>query len=234
LQQEEEMKVLIVDDEPKILEVVEAYLKADYYEVIRAKNGVDALVQFEVEQPDFIILDWMMPGMDGIEVIKKIRETSEVPIIMLTAKADEDDIISALDVGADDYMTKPFNPRELLARIKSVQRRSLKDEHADEQSEIVVEHIKMILESRRVIVSGVEVPLTSTEFDLLKLFLEHPQVVFSREHLIESVMGLDFVGSDRAIDSHIKNLRQKVEKDSKNPKLIVTVHGQGYRSGVER
>ncbi|CZR07203.1 response regulator transcription factor [Trichococcus ilyis] len=227
------MKILIVDDETNILDIMEAYLIAKNYEVFRALDGGEALWKTETIRPDLIVLDLMLPDISGLEVCRKIRESSDVPVIMLTAKTAEQDILMGLQIGADHYMTKPFSPKELVARVGTVLRRT----HPEPQ-EVKWSFEGGLLEiypdNKQVFKKGLEVDLTSTEYGLLTLLASHPQQVFSREQLLHAVKGLDFSGTDRVIDVHIKNLRQKIEDDTRIPHYILTIYGAGYRFGAQK
>ena len=227
------MKVLIVDDEPNILDIVEAYLAAKKYQVYRAESGAEALEKFHAFHPDLIVLDLMLPDMTGGDVCTKIREESNVPIIMLTARSSEKDILSGLRIGADDYMVKPFSPKELVARVETVLRRATPADAEEKWSfdggELVI-HPK----TKQVFTRQQEVALTATEYELLTLLAKNPSRLFTREELLESVKGLDFEGLDRVIDTHIKNIRQKIEPEPKQPTYILTVRGSGYRFGGKR
>lgn len=223
------MKILIVEDEQNILDIVAAYLKKEGYDIATASDGIEALEQFELTLPHLIVLDLMLPKLDGISVAKKIRQTSDVPIIMLTAKSAENDVLLGLDVGADDYMTKPFSPKELVARIKTVLKRSYPETNDTlrfPKSDLIIDQ-----KARQVTLQNQPVILTATEFDLLVTLAAHPTLVFSREQLIEHVFGPDFEGYERAVDSHIKNLRHKLGDNPRAPHFIATVHGVGYRFG---
>lgn len=224
------MKILIVDDEEKILEIIDAYLVANKFSVYKATDGTMALRKFETVHPDLVVLDLMLPDIDGLTVCKKIREDSNVPIIMLTAKSDEEDILRGLSLGADDYMVKPFSPKELVARIQTVLRRT---ETLTTTNKLVFNNGQLLIypESRQVYVHQIELNLTATEFDVLYTLAATPNKVFSRADLIEKIKGIEFDGLDRSIDSHIKNLRHKIEDNPKCPKYILTVHGIGYRFG---
>lgn len=228
------MKILIVDDEPKILDIVEAYLSQSSYQVSRALNGKEALNKFNLVKPNLIILDLMLPDISGTDVCIKIRESSDVPIIMLTAKIAETDILKGLQIGADDYITKPFSPKELVARVETVLRRTV----SLPTKEMVLSFNKGSLiiypENKRVIKNDLEVILTPTEFELLFILASYPKQIFSRERLLESVKENELNVLDRIIDSHIKNLRQKIEDDTRNPYFILTVYGAGYRFGVTK
>jgi two-component system, OmpR family, alkaline phosphatase synthesis response regulator PhoP len=227
------MKILIVDDEAKILDIIDAYLVAKKYSVYKAINGKMALDKFEKQHPDLVVLDLMLPDIDGLTVCKKIREISNVPIIMLTAKSDEEDILTGLKLGADDYMVKPFSPKELVARIETVLRRAqtLSNPH-----KLSMNNGELLIcpDSRQVYLHQIEINLTTTEFDILNVLATTPNKVFSRSDLIEKVKGIEFDGLDRSIDSHVKNLRHKIEDDPKAPNYILTVHGTGYRFGYSK
>ena len=228
------MKILIVDDEENILEIVEAYLVAINYQVFRAMDGEEALRKAETIRPDLIVLDLMLPDISGLEVCRRIRKSSSVPVIMLTARTTEQDILSGLQIGADHYMTKPFSPKELVARVQTVLRRS----HPEPQ-EVKWSFEGGLLEiypdNKQVFKKGVEVGLTPTEYRLLTLLASHPQQIFPRQQLLQVVKGLDFDGTDRVIDVHIKNLRQKIEDDdTRTPYYILTIYGEGYRFGGQK
>ncbi|WP_319994980.1 response regulator transcription factor [Trichococcus shcherbakoviae] len=228
------MKILIVDDEENILEIVEAYLVAKNYQVFRAMDGEEALRKAETIRPDLIVLDLMLPDISGLEVCRRIRKSSSVPVIMLTARTTEQDILSGLQIGADHYMTKPFSPKELVARVQTVLRRS----HPEPQ-EVKWSFEGGLLEiypdNKQVFKKGVEVGLTPTEYKLLTLLASHPQQIFPRQQLLQVVKGLDFDGTDRVIDVHIKNLRQKIEDDdTRTPYYILTIYGEGYRFGGQK
>ena len=228
------MKILIVDDEENILEIVEAYLVAKNYQVFRAMDGEEALRKAETIRPDLIVLDLMLPDSSGLEVCRRIRKSSSVPVIMLTARTTDQDILSGLQIGADHYMTKPFSPKELVARVQTVLRRS----HPEPQ-EVKWSFEGGLLEiypdNKQVFKKGVEVGLTPTEYRLLTLLASHPQQIFPRQQLLQVVKGLDFDGTDRVIDVHIKNLRQKIEDDdTRTPYYILTIYGEGYRFGGQK
>lgn len=229
---ETRIKALVVDDEENIVNALEAYLNNIGYKVITANTGWEALEKFDKFAPDIIILDLMMPALSGEEVCRKIRLKSRVPIIMLTAKVEEHDIIGGLAIGADDYVTKPFSLKQLSARMEAVLRRTSRDviplsnELAFDDGELVVDGMRH--EVRK---NGKPVSLTNHQFKILMTMAKYPSKVFSREELIALVMDEDFDGYDRAIDSHIKNIRNKIEADTKNPKYITTIHGVGYKFG---
>jgi len=217
-------KILVVDDEPGIVELVLAYLRADGFEVLSALDGQTGLKTARESKPDLVVLDLMLPGMDGIEVLTQLRRESNVYVILLTAKSEETDKIVGLSIGADDYVTKPFSPRELVARIKAALRRlSAKDEETGDV--LAFERIRIDLASRRVWVVGSEIELTTTEFDLLAALARHRDMVLSREQLLEQVWGYDYYGDTRVVDVHLGHLRQKIDIEN----LITTVRGVGYR-----
>lgn len=232
---ESKKKVLIVDDEPKIVEVVEAYLKNSGYDPIAAYDGEKALSLFHKMNPDLVVLDLMLPKISGEEVCKAIRRTSRVPIIMLTAKIDEEEKINGLNIGADDYVTKPFSTRELIARINSLFRRA--DEGVSPLFHSMSwnnNDLEIDLNSYTVKKSGEIVNLTPNELKLLCAMVKYPKKTFTREELIEIALGVDYEGYERTIDSHIKNLRSKIEDDSANPNYIITVRGIGYKFGENK
>lgn len=219
-------RVLVVDDEPAILELVSFNLKKEGYEVLTAMDGKAALEVFRAERPDLVLLDLMLPELNGHEVCRRIRHESAVPVIMLTARGEERDRVRGLDLGADDYVVKPFSPRELLARVRAVLRRSptLLEEHRLTAGELVIEPDK-----HQVRVEGRPVDLTPKEFELLKILAENPGRVLERDFLLEEVWGYSFAGATRTLDVHIRRLRQKIDDDPQNPRYIETVHGLGYR-----
>lgn len=218
-------RILVVDDEPGIVQSVRSYLEAAHFEVLVAYDGKEALAQFDTQAPDLIILDWMLPEIDGLTVAQRVRQRSNVPIIMLTARVEEDDRIAGLETGADDYIVKPFSSRELEARVRAVLRRST----GDGNSVVEVGTLRLDHEQRQVHVAGKPVELTSMEFDLLAFLMTQPGRVFTRLELLEAVRGDAYGGFERSVDSHIKRLRQKIEPDSQDARLILTVFGVGYR-----
>lgn len=228
------MKILIVDDEPKILDIVEAYLTIKRFQVFRASNGTEAMEKFELVQPNLIVLDLMLPDISGTVICQKIRKTSDVPIIMLTAKSTENDILNGLQIGADDYIVKPFSPKELVARVETVLRRSDSSVVTETKWSFDKGNLVIYPENKQVFKNQKEVILTPTEFELLTLFASYPKKIFSREQLLENVKGLEFDVLDRIIDSHIKNLRQKIEDNTRQPYFILTVYGMGYRFGGKK
>jgi two-component system alkaline phosphatase synthesis response regulator PhoP len=220
-------RILIVDDEPTILNTVQAYLEREGYTVRTALDGPAALKAARAFRPDLIVLDIMLPGMDGLEVLRRLRQESGVYVLMLTAKADETDKIVGLTVGADDYLTKPFSPRELVARVKAILRR---DRGAGPgEPALAFGDLRIDLDARRAWKDDEPLDLTPIEFDLLHTLARNPGRVLSREQLIEQVWGYDYYGDERIVDVHIGRLRKKVESDPANPILIVTVRGAGYR-----
>ncbi len=218
-------KILVIDDEQSILDLVTAYLRREGYEVHKAMDGPDGLKAARAYKPDLIVLDIMLPGMDGIELLTHLRRESDVYVIMLTAKSEETDKIVGLSVGADDYLTKPFSPRELVARVKAALRRLRDDVGPAEGTTMAFRHVRIDAGSRQVWVDGESVELTSTEFDLLKTLAEHRGLVLSREQLLQQVWGYDFYGEERVVDVHIGHIRQKLG----DGRFIVTVRGVGYR-----
>ena len=219
-------KVLIVEDEKKISDIVKSYLERDGFEVTVAANGGAALKEIK-QRFDLVILDLKLPDIDGETICKAIREISDMPVIMLTAKSAEDDRIKGLCIGADDYVIKPFSVRELIARVNAHLRRSRKDE----KRELTFNSGSLIIDtlSQEVRKNGTAVPLTSTEFRILLSLAERPNIVFSRLQLINIVQGFNFEGFDRVVDAHIKNLRHKIEDHPQGPEFIKTVYGMGYK-----
>jgi len=219
-------RVLVVDDDVKTVELVKLYLNRDGYRVLTAYNGIEALRLAREGRPDLIVLDLMLPGMDGLEVCRTLREESDVPIIMLTAMTTDQDKLNGLELGADDYMTKPFSPRELAARVRTVLRRI-----PGERGPAQVRHGELTVDFHKhdVTLAGRAIPLTSVEFKLLGVLTKEPGRVFSRAQLIEQALGPDFEGFDRTIDVHILKLRRKLEPDPTHPTYIRTVYGVGYK-----
>jgi len=215
-------KILLVDDEPEIIEICRDYLKASGFEVVTASDGRQGVSSARREKPDLVVLDLMLPEMDGLDVCREIRRESNVPIIMLTARVEEADKLIGLEIGADDYMTKPFSPRELVARVRVVLRRVSGDSTADM---IRVGNVSLDRSHYEVEIRDRVVPLTSTEFEIMAALMSQSGRIFSRGQLLIAVHGVAFESYERAIDSHIRNLRRKLEPDE----LIVTVHGVGYK-----
>ena len=221
--------VLILEDDPHTVEVVQLYLRRDGHHVLSATDGIAGLSLAREAQPDLIILDLMLPGMDGLEICRILRQESDVPIVMLTARADEEDRLAGLDLGADDYVTKPFSPRELAARIRAVLRRSARDELEGGAARLDYESISMEMRQRTVHVDGTQIHLTPTEIRLLALLMREPGRTFSRDQIIDRVFGYDFEGFDRTVDSHVYSLRRKLEAAAGDKKYIHTIYGGGYR-----
>ena len=222
-------RVLVVDDEKLIVKGIRFSLLQDGLEVDCAYDGEEALEMAKTTEYDLILLDVMLPKMDGFEVCQQVREFSDVPIIMLTAKGDDMDKILGLDYGADDYITKPFNILEVKARIKAIMRRGRKNDEKEKPGNILEKHdMKIDRENRRVFIEGVEVNLTTKEFDVLELLATNPDKVYSREQLLELIWGSDYPGDARTVDVHIRRLREKIEKLPSNPKHVYTKWGVGY------
>ncbi|NPV68150.1 MAG: response regulator transcription factor [Anaerolineae bacterium] len=220
--------ILIVDDEPSIRQVVRAYLEAEGYTVHEAADGVQALAVFRRYQPDLVVLDVMLPGMGGLEVLQAIRRESDVYVMLLTARSEETDRVIGLTVGADDYLTKPFSPRELAARVKAILRRG-RGGAASEEPVLAFRHVRIDSQRYQVWRDDVEIPLTALEFKLLRTLAAYAGMVLSREQLLEQVWGYDFYGDPRVVDVHVGRIRQKLEADPANPRHIVTVRGVGYK-----
>ena len=221
-------RILLVDDEPLILKGLKYTLEQEGYETDSAMDGEEALKKFDTGSFDLILLDVMLPKMDGISVCQRIREQSDVPIIMLTAKGEDMDKILGLEYGADDYMTKPFNILEVKARIKTIFRRISGNVQIQDQRIIRVRDMEVNLVKRSVVIMGRDVKLTAKEFDLLQLFVTNRGTVFSREQMLETVWKYDYAGDARTVDVHIRRLREKIEKDTANPEYIFTKWGVGY------
>lgn len=228
-------KILVIEDEAKITAALRTYLESAGYEVITAPDGEAGLAAFYGMNPDLIVLDLMLPKVSGEAVCKEIRLESRIPIIMLTAKSGEGDKLSGFALGADDYVTKPFSPRELIARIQSLLRRChdgispLYKSMSWNGGELEIE-----FDSRTVRKNGIEVSLTPSEFKILSSLVKYPGKIFTRDELIDRALGNDFDGFERTVDSHIRNLRSKIEDDTANPKYVTTVRGAGYRFGVRK
>ncbi len=219
-------KILVVDDEVKIVRVVRAYLEREGYRVLEAHDGKEALEVARREKPELVVLDLMLPEISGWDVCRTLRQETSIPILMLTARDDDTDKIVGLELGADDYVTKPFNPKELVARVRAILRRVGRQPVGET---ILSGDLRIDLQKREVLVGSKEVHLTPTEFDLLKVMAEHPGRVFTRAQLLDTAAGVSFEGYDRAVDSHIKNLRQKIEADPRKPRYVLTVFGVGYK-----
>lgn len=222
-------RILVVDDEQKIRSLVASYLTSDGFDVVEASNGEEAIAAVSRRKPDLVIMDIRMPGMDGLEALTKIRAISDVWVILLTARAEETDRIIGLSVGADDYVTKPFSPRELVARVKAVLRRNRGGSTADVRSRLEFDAVTVDVDRREVWRNGDAVDLTALQFDLLATMAEAPGRVFTRRQLIERVWGWDFFGDERIVDAHIRNLRKALDDDAANPQVIGTVRSIGYK-----
>lgn len=227
----DELTILVVDDEPNILEVVSAYLRRELYKVVTATDGEAALKQFAETSPDLVVLDVMLPRLDGLEVCRRIRATSNTPIIMLTARSDEMDKLVGLGIGADDYLTKPFSPRELVARIKAVLRRSLAVAPPEPGADDTLKFpgLKINPRTRTVEMEAGPVELTAKEFDLLYFLARHPQEVFTRTQLLDQVWDYSYYGDTSTVTVHVRRLREKIEPDPMRPRYVKTVWGVGYK-----
>lgn len=227
-------KILVVDDERPISDIIKFNLTKEGYDVVTAFDGREALEIFEAEQPNLILLDWMLPELEGLEVAKEIRKTSHVPIIMLSAKDSEFDKVIGLEIGADDYVTKPFSNRELLARIKAHLRRTESIETATEEavqssgSDLIIGNLQIVPEAYVAKKYGKEIELTHREFELLYHLAQHPGQVMTREHLLETVWGYDYFGDVRTVDVTVRRLREKIEDTPSRPEYILTRRGVGY------
>jgi DNA-binding response OmpR family regulator len=219
-------RILIVDDEPKIVRLVVDYLEDGGFSVLTARTGDEALMRVRTDAPDLVILDLGLPGLDGLDVTRAIRRNGELPIIMLTARDDETDRIIGLELGADDYVTKPFSPRELVARVRAVLRRHA---GAGEAEVLRVGDLELDVPRMRVTRAGVAVELTATEFSMLAFMARQPGRVFTRSQLLDAIHGVAFESYERAIDAHVKNIRRKLEPDPRSPRYLLTVYGVGYR-----
>jgi DNA-binding response OmpR family regulator len=223
--------VLVVDDEPRIVELARDYLEHAGFGVITATDGPSALAAVRIRKPDVLVLDLGLPGMDGLDVARAIRRDSTLPIIMLTARDDELDRVLGLEIGADDYVTKPFSPRELVARIRAILRRV--DRQEDPGDRLEVAGVSIDVARMRVAVAGRTVELTPTEFQLLVALARQPGRIFTRSQLLDAIHGVAFESYERAIDAHVKNLRRKLEDDPSRPRFVLTVYGVGYRFAEE-
>jgi DNA-binding response OmpR family regulator len=219
--------ILVVDDEARLVSLVESYLKQEGYRVVSAHDGREALSVARREKPDLIILDLMMPEMDGYEFMRQHRADQNTPIILLTARVDDEEKVIGLELGADDYVTKPFRPRELTARVRAVLRRAGYTEPAGKV--LRASDLTLDRQTRMLDVSGRAIDLTPSEFDLLAALMSSPGRVFSRLDLLDVVQGVRYEGYERTIDTHVKNLRSKIEADPRSPRYIETVYGVGYR-----
>ena len=222
--------ILVIEDEPGIARIIRLYLERDGHAVRVARDGVAGLNAARTDSPDLIVLDLMLPRLDGMEVCRALREESDVPIIMATARAEEEDRLTGFDLGADDYIVKPFSPRELAARVRAVLRRTSRQSPSGPP---IIEYDGITIDfQKQMVLRGDERPsLTPTEFRLLSMLASQPGRPFSRDQIIEGVFGYDFDGYDRTVDVHIANLRRKIEPDVRKPRYVQTVHGVGYRFG---
>jgi two-component system OmpR family response regulator len=220
-------KILVVDDENRIVEIVKAYLEKDGYHVFTAFDGANALEIARTQSPDLIVLDLMLPKISGWDVCRELRKESNVPIIMVTARDEVTDKIIGLELGADDYLTKPFDPKELVSRIHAVLRRT--ENRPAKQDKILIGDLNIDIEKRQVFLGRRSIELTALEFKLLTILAQNPGIVFNRMQLLDKLQGEAWEGYERTIDSHIKNLRKKLEPDLDRPKYIITVRGVGYK-----
>lgn len=219
--------ILVVDDEPKIVKLAQDYLERSGYKVLSANDGQTALAIARTDRPDLIVLDLNLPGMDGLDVCRALRRESDVPIIMLTARVDETDRLIGLELGADDYISKPFSPRELVARVRTVLRRVKGGER--QLTLLRVDDLEIDLTGHRVSRKGEAIQLTRIEFNLLSTLAQHPGQTFTRAQLLDRLHGIAYDGFDRSVDAHIKNLRRKLEPDPTEPQYVLTVYGVGYK-----
>ena len=218
--------ILVVDDEPKITRLVRDYLESAGFTVVTAADGKEALMRARTERPDLVVLDLGLPRLDGLDVTRGLRRESDLPIIMLTARDDETDRIIGLELGADDYVTKPFSPRELVARVRAVLRRR---DRGGSDDHLRAGALTLDVPRMRLDVDGTAVELTATEFSLLAAMARQPGRVFTRSQLLDAIHGVAFESYERAIDAHVKNIRRKMESDPHDPRHLLTVYGVGYR-----
>jgi DNA-binding response OmpR family regulator len=220
--------ILLVDDEPRLVQLVRDYLEHGGFGVVTAGDGPTALRAASTQHPDLIVLDLGLPGLDGLDVMRTLRKTSEVPIIVLTARGEESDKVAGLELGADDYLTKPFSPKELVARVRSVLRRA---DGLKAPAEVirVGDQVELHVPSMQLTIGDRRIELTATEFQLLAIMARQPGRIFTRAQLLDAVHGVAFESYERAIDAHIKNMRRKIEPDPRNPRYLQTVFGVGYR-----
>lgn len=224
-------RVLVIEDDPHTTELVRLYLSHEGHQVESAANGPEGLAKAREIGPDLVVLDLMLPGLDGLEICRELRAESDVPIVMLTARVEEDDLLAGMDFGADDYVTKPFRPRELAARVKAVLRRTGRDRHDSGGERLSFGPIKVSLGDKTVAAGEVRVTLTPTEYRILVLLLREPGRIFSRDDIINRVFGPDFEGFDRTVDTHIYSLRRKLEAPLNGERFIHTIYGMGYKLG---
>ena len=222
-------RILVVDDEPQVVEALKLYLSRDGFRVNTASDGEAALAAFENHSPDLVVLDLMMPKVDGLEVFRRLRAKHSTPVIMLTAKGDELDRVLGLELGADDYIVKPFSPREVVARVKNVLRRATSQEQATSDKALESNGLRIDPRTRLVQVGERGIELTSKEFDLLYFLAQHPGQVFTRAQLMDKVWGYEFFGDASTVTVHVRRLREKIEVDAADPRYIATVWGVGYK-----
>jgi two-component system alkaline phosphatase synthesis response regulator PhoP len=223
--------ILVVDDEPKIVKLARDYLERGGYRVLVASDGETALSMARRERPSLIVLDLMLPGMDGLDVCRALRRESDIPIIMLTALSEETDRLIGLELGADDYITKPFSPRELVARVRALMRRVKNTVY--QPGILRVGDLEIDIDGHSISLAGASIHLTRYEFSLLTTLAQHPGQTYSRAQLLDRLHGVAYEGYDRSVDAHIKNLRRKIESDPANPVYILTVYGVGYKFNDE-
>ena len=227
---EAEQTVLVVDDDANVVELTRLYLERDGYRVVSASDGASGLALAREEQPSLVVLDVMLPRLNGLDVCRTLRRESPVPIIMLTARVEEDDRLAGLDLGADDYVTKPFSPRELAARVRAVLRRTARENSDYGLATMTAGPVELDMHARKATVGGTEVRLTPTELGVLAMLMREPGRTFSRDEIIDRVLGNDFDGFDRTVDAHVSSLRRKlISAYIGSSKLIETVYGSGYR-----
>ena len=226
-------KILIIEDDQDTSSLVKAYLQKDGFKVLSSADGFEGLRVSKSAQPDLIVLDLMLPGLDGIEICRTIRQDSSVPIIILTARSDEDTRLKGLELGADDYIVKPFSPRELVARVHAVLRRVNSSKYRQKSMHLVFENIVLDLESSRVKVNDTDIHATPTELRILELMMSNPDSTFSREKIISEVFNDGFEGFDRTVDTHMANLRKKISTADKGNNYFHTIYGSGYRFGTK-
>lgn len=222
-------RVLVVDDEANLRHTLGYALRQEGYEVLTAEDGEDGLEQFRNAKPDLVILDVMLPRLDGFEVCRRIRRQSDVPILMLTARDTELDKVVGLEIGADDYLAKPFSMRELVARVRAMLRRAGRTAEAETPESAEIGGLQIDVPKHRVLADGAEISLKPREFDLLAFLMSHPGQVFDRDQILTRVWGFDYAGDSRTVDTHVKTLREKLRDDAERPRWLETVRGVGYR-----
>jgi len=230
---ERRARILVIDDDDNVRNLVAAYLEREGYEVLQAADGPAGVREAESSNPDLLVLDLMLPGMGGLQVARRLTASRRVPILMLTARGEEDDVLRGFDAGADDYLTKPFSPKVLVARVRAILQRRGPELPPDEEP-LRIGGLQLDRRAREVRIRGREVELTAIEFDLLRTLAEHPGWVYSREQLLEQVWGYDYLGDSRVVDVHVANLRKKIGDDPSDPRFIRTVRGVGYKFQTSR